>query len=64
MQTSANVHRLFFETFVEQGGLRVAVAVAVAGLKKRFVNLVRKDFLISVWGNLRLNYWGGFARRR
>ena len=32
---------------VSEGG---AVAVAVAGLTKRFLNHIQKDFLISVWG--------------
>ena len=27
-----------------------AVAVAVAGLTKRFFNHIQKDFLINVWG--------------
>ena len=27
-----------------------AVAVPVAGLTKRFVNHIQKDFLINVWG--------------
>ena len=27
-----------------------AVAVAVAGLPKRFFNHIQKDFLINVWG--------------
>ena len=31
---------------------QVAVAVAVAGLTKRFFNHIQKDFLINVWG-----YW-------
>ena len=29
---------------------QVAVAVAVAGLTKRFFNHIQKDFLINVWG--------------
>ena len=32
------------------GGGAVAVAVPVAGLTKRFVNHIQKDFLINVWG--------------
>ena len=28
----------------------MAVAVAVAGLTKRFFNHIQKDFLINVWG--------------
>ena len=28
----------------------VAVAVPVAGLTKRFLNHIQKDFLINVWG--------------
>ena len=35
---------------------QVAVAVAVAGLTKRFFNHIQKDFLINVWG-----YVGRFA---
>ena len=30
--------------------IQVAVAVAVAGLTKRFFNHIQKDFLINVWG--------------
>ena len=30
--------------------MAVAVAVAVAGLTKRFFNHIQKDFLINVWG--------------
>ena len=29
---------------------QIAVAVAVAGLTKRFFNHIQKDFLINVWG--------------
>ena len=29
-----------------------AVAVAVAGLTKRFFNHIQKDFLINVWGQV------------
>ena len=33
-------------------GGAVAVAVPVAGLTKRFVHHIQKDFLINVWGYL------------
>ena len=32
---------------VSEGGV---VAVAMAGLTKRFLNYIQKDFLIDVWG--------------
>ena len=32
------------------GGVAVPVAVPVAGLTKRFLNHIQKDFLINVWG--------------
>ena len=32
------------------GALAQPVAVAVAGLTKRFFNHIQKDFLINVWG--------------
>ena len=32
------------------GSGAVAVAVPVAGLTKRFLNHIQKDFLINVWG--------------
>ena len=32
--------------------IQVAVAVAVAGLTKRFLNHIQKDFLINVWGQV------------
>ena len=35
-----------------------AVAVAVAGLTKRFFNHIQKDFLINVWG-----YWAWRLQR-
>ena len=31
-------------------GSRIQVAVAVAGLTKKFFNHIQKDFLINVWG--------------
>ena len=31
------------------GGVAVAVAVAVAGLTKRFFDHIQKDFLINIW---------------
>ena len=31
-----------------------AVAVAVAGLTKRFFNHIQKDFLINVWGYIKI----------
>ena len=34
------------------GGGAVAVAVPVAGLTKRYLNHIQKDFLINVWGYL------------
>ena len=34
------------------GSGAVDVAVSVAGLTKRFLNHIQKDFLINVWGNL------------
>ena len=36
------------------GGGAVAVAVAVAGLTKRFFNHIQKDFLINVWGYIKI----------
>ena len=33
-----------------QDQVAVVVAVAVAGLIKRFLNHIQKDFLINVWG--------------
>ena len=32
------------------GAVAVAAAVAVAGLTKRFLNQIQKQFLINVWG--------------
>ena len=32
------------------GAVAVAVPVPVAGLTKRFLNHIHKDFLINVWG--------------
>ena len=32
------------------GAVAVAVAVPVAGLAKRYLNHIQKDFLTNVWG--------------
>ena len=36
------------------GAVAVAVAVAVPGLTKRFFNHIQKDFLINVWGYIKI----------
>ena len=45
------------------GGGAGAGAVAVAGLTKRFVNPIQKDFLINVWGYLHCS-WSAMQKRR
>ena len=42
---------------------QVAVAVAVAGLTKRFFNHIQKDFLINVWGYPNYAYRGTLITR-
>ena len=44
-----------------QDQVAVAVAVAVAGLTKRFFNHIQKDFLINVWGYIKIkrNFFRG-----
>ena len=37
------------------GGGAVAVAVPVAGLTKRFFNHIQKNFLINLWGELKIS---------
>ena len=36
------------------GGGAVAVAAPIAGLTKRFFNHIQKDFLINVWGYIKI----------